>query len=108
MADILKPPHDGVVLECHRRYLFAYLKPADVPGRVRVQAFGLPDGNRWEVRPCELTDEQRKLAVSKVRAAMVQEGIDLPRLSREEAAVVGRSMPRPAANDPRRERRVGN
>lgn len=85
-----------VALKRHRRYVAAYLALPGVGERVRVQDFGLPDDNLWVVRPCSLTDEQRQAAVDKVRAVMAEKVIKLPRLSREEAATLGRSMPRSA------------
>jgi hypothetical protein len=85
-----------VALEHHRRYVAAYLALPCVAERVRVQGFGLPDGNLWVVRPCSLTDEQRQAAVDAVRTAMAEKVIQLPRLSRDEAATLGRSMPRSA------------
>ena len=85
-----------VALERHGRYVAAYLELPGVAERVRVQGFGLPDGNLWLVRPCSLTDEQRRVAVDEVRAAMAGKAMKLPLLSRAEAATLGRSMPRSA------------
>jgi len=86
----------GVTLERHRRYVMAYLSLPGVGERVRVQGFGLPDGNLFVVRPCSLTDDQRQAAVDRVRSVMAEKVIELPHLSREEAAALGRSTPRSA------------
>ena len=69
-----------VALERHRRYVAAHLALPGVAEGVRVQGFGLPDGNLWVVRPCSLTDKQRHTAVDKVRAVMAERVIELPYL----------------------------
>jgi hypothetical protein len=82
-----------MVVEQHRGYVVAYLPLPGMSECARVQAFGLPDGNLWDVRPCSLRQEEREAIVDRVRATMRETGIELPRLSRQEAARRGRVMP---------------